>query len=1218
MKNLKKYLIAVAAVLSSALAYSQIAVVAETDATILANNLIGSESGVTIVSATYTGAALASGTFSGGDFGIAEGLLLTTGSVGIAVGPNNLAGAGYSNGAPGDADLNAIISPYVTYNASVLEITFIPEGNSLEFTYVFASEEYNEYVCSTFNDAFAFIVNGGAYTNQNIALIPGTTPPMPVAINNVNNGTSGTYGSSNNCTDDQLSNTAFYIDNFGGENIQYDGYTVPLAAVIAVVPGVQYTIKLVIADAGDTVLDSGVFLEGQSFVSVICDAGDIAFIGTDNTSKEFCANALPSVINVTNDGEGTNDTYRYVVTKTNGMILSIGASSSISTEGWIPGTYSIYGISYSGNLIGLTEGAEIGDLSADGCYDLDGPIVVIVNECEEEFDCPDLSANIGDTCDDGDDMTENDVINENCVCAGIAIIVVYDCDDLMANIGDACDDGNSMTENDMVNEDCICAGTQIEFDCPQWGANIGYPCELEVGMGVLNSDCECVGITIPECENFVYYLSDHAAAEGISDIYEISLGGGNATMTYIETSPIEVHIAFNAHDSLIYAISKHENSYRTLNPLTAAWGPEVSLGADYGEITAAVFNHDGKLLFGSQTQKVIYSVNVTTNVVSTYDTYSPLSGGDLAFSSDGMLYMATRSGNGLYKVWTDPMPDDLIGSLPAKVTGLAITDADQLLISAQGNTSLVLRNADGTDAMISFNLMLDGEPYTLRDGDMASGCFAPFGDIYCQDFSTFLANHGTGITGSDIYTVDFTAGKANLTWLTNVDFETHIAFDAMTNTLFLVNVNGAFVRLYDVGTNAPIGDLPIVGSFNKLTAAVYNPKDSLLYVGDHSLDQIHSINLTSGIATYYGDAPVSGGDLEILDDGTIYLGTKEGSALYKAVEGGSAVFVGNTVPNITGMARANNNVNSFITSNNGATALTRISAMDGSTITSYPIMLGGVPFTLTDGDMTAGCADPDPIVVYGGCNATEVVEYVEGTTLGGGTIALNRTDPNQALGAPERVDGLVFVSLGYGGSLTLAFDGAIPNGPGDDIEIVETSFGQPSCSAYPEYADVYVSVDGASWHFAKQVCRTNGFVDISDAGDFDHVYFVKIVNNDAATTTHDGFDVDGVVAIYNCIDDEENTPMLTTTSQSSSTLTSYPNPTQGPSKVMFTTGETTRTLIEVYDMSGRHIGTLFNQEAQQDKEYTLDFNGNNLPNGVYIYRMTTNNENIVEKFMIAR
>src|SRR5690554_798592 len=85
----------------------------------------------------------------------------------------------------------------------------------------------------------------------------------------------------------------------------------------------------------------------------------------------------------------------------------------------------------------------------------------------------------------------------------------------------------------------------------------------------------------PTCESMVYFLADHDTNDGISDIYQVTLSGGEATMEYIATSDIEVHIAYNAEQNLIYAISKHENSYRTLNPATGVWGSEVSLGGDY-------------------------------------------------------------------------------------------------------------------------------------------------------------------------------------------------------------------------------------------------------------------------------------------------------------------------------------------------------------------------------------------------------------------------------------------------------------------------------------------------------------------------------------------------------------------------------------------------------------------------------------------------------------
>src|SRR5690606_29803601 len=124
-----------------------------------------------------------------------------------------------------------------------------------------------------------------------------------------------------------------------------------------------------------------------------------------------------------------------------------------------------------------------------------------------------------------------------------------------------------------------------------------------------------------------------------------------------------------------------------------------------------------------QDHNAIYSVNVISNVVSSYDTYAPVTGGDLAFASDGMLYLATRSGNGLYEVYpADVIPDILIGSVTSKVTGLAITSSDQLLVSNQGNSSLEVRNLDGSNPGPTFVLTINGEPYTLRDVDLASGC----------------------------------------------------------------------------------------------------------------------------------------------------------------------------------------------------------------------------------------------------------------------------------------------------------------------------------------------------------------------------------------------------------------------------------------------------------------------------------------------------------------
>ncbi|MCX7594961.1 MAG: PEP-CTERM sorting domain-containing protein [Fischerella sp.] len=223
----------------------------------LVNSILGS--GITVSNVTYNGAAAASGLFTDGlssGIGIDKGIILTTGNANLAVGPNNQDGATGSNGFPGDADLNSLIPGFNTYDAAVLEFDFESTTGDLFFNYVFASEEYNEYANTSFNDVFGFFLDG-----VNIALIPGTT--TPVSINNVNGG---------NPLGTNAQNPQYYINNDlsdGGPffNIQYDGFTKVFTAQVKGLSAGKHRIKLAIADAGDSILDSAVFIQAGTFSS---------------------------------------------------------------------------------------------------------------------------------------------------------------------------------------------------------------------------------------------------------------------------------------------------------------------------------------------------------------------------------------------------------------------------------------------------------------------------------------------------------------------------------------------------------------------------------------------------------------------------------------------------------------------------------------------------------------------------------------------------------------------------------------------------------------------------------------------------------------------------------------------------------------------------------------------------------------------------------------
>jgi len=227
------------------------------------NVLLGN--GVTVSNITFNGAPIALGTFTanGTNLGLNSGVILTTGTVlnnsGGPHGPNNSAGAGMDNGAGGYPPLNGVAGA-TTFNAAVLQFDFVPFSDSVRFNYVFASEEWLEYVNTGFNDAFAFYISGpGIAGNQNIARLPNN---QTVEIDNIHSGGTNINGANFGAVNQQ-----FYVNNNGGATIQYDGFTKVLTAEAKVICGESYHLIIAIADAGDAIYDSGIFLEANSLES---------------------------------------------------------------------------------------------------------------------------------------------------------------------------------------------------------------------------------------------------------------------------------------------------------------------------------------------------------------------------------------------------------------------------------------------------------------------------------------------------------------------------------------------------------------------------------------------------------------------------------------------------------------------------------------------------------------------------------------------------------------------------------------------------------------------------------------------------------------------------------------------------------------------------------------------------------------------------------------
>ncbi|HEX6596158.1 MAG TPA: choice-of-anchor L domain-containing protein [Acidimicrobiales bacterium] len=213
--------------------------------------------GVTVSNAVYTGASTAAGTFTGGAgiIGFDSGIILSSGQVATVVGPNTSDGATTNQGTPGDADLNALVAPRTTNDAAVLTFNFVPNASKVFFDYVFSSEEYNEFVNSSFDDVFGFFVNG-----VNCATVGG----QRVSINTINNG--NPFGS-NPKSNPHLYRNNDLQDGGGSIDTEMDGLTVVLTCEANVNPGVTNTMKLAIADTSDSSLDSNVFIKAGSLTT---------------------------------------------------------------------------------------------------------------------------------------------------------------------------------------------------------------------------------------------------------------------------------------------------------------------------------------------------------------------------------------------------------------------------------------------------------------------------------------------------------------------------------------------------------------------------------------------------------------------------------------------------------------------------------------------------------------------------------------------------------------------------------------------------------------------------------------------------------------------------------------------------------------------------------------------------------------------------------------
>jgi len=233
---------------------SAIIVTQDTTAAGLEAALFSGSPGLTITSSTLSGhvdgGAASSGTYTNvaGTYGIGSGIVLSSGNVSdYGTGPNNEDGRttnfGGFNASTATAAQETLLDPitgglFDHYDATQFDLTFDVDNtvNRVFFNVVFGSDEFAEYVGTSFIDAFGIYLNG-----VNIATFAGD----PVNIDHPNMAFLG--GTELDGILDPTSG--------GGDPIMlFEGLVTPGST--------GNTLTFIIADSDDSQLDSTVYIEG--------------------------------------------------------------------------------------------------------------------------------------------------------------------------------------------------------------------------------------------------------------------------------------------------------------------------------------------------------------------------------------------------------------------------------------------------------------------------------------------------------------------------------------------------------------------------------------------------------------------------------------------------------------------------------------------------------------------------------------------------------------------------------------------------------------------------------------------------------------------------------------------------------------------------------------------------------------------------------------------
>ncbi len=330
------------------------------DEATLLQALVVPNTGLTIDASAYAGHVTASGTAANGPLGIADGIIMTTGKATIE--QADLGGgfvvASWQNNAGTHPWCQAMTTPAQSWDTAMFTIVFTtgPQTNFIEFSFIFGSEEYPDYVGQQFNDSFGAFLNG-TDADPISAQIAFDKTGAPININ------SGFFGGA-------------FVKQPAETGIDYNGTTPVLKTVWPVQPGTTNTLTFMVCDAFDAGFDSGVFISGLRGLGEGEQGTDATESSCTNGTDEDGDNLVDCA---DDDCAGTADCAAFMaVTAIDPNLTEAGSLVDVT----ISGDYFFEGVTLAIN------GADVSDLTYISSTELTATLTV---EADAPLGCHDVT-----------------------------------------------------------------------------------------------------------------------------------------------------------------------------------------------------------------------------------------------------------------------------------------------------------------------------------------------------------------------------------------------------------------------------------------------------------------------------------------------------------------------------------------------------------------------------------------------------------------------------------------------------------------------------------------------------------------------------------------------------------------------------------------------------------------------------------------------------------